>query len=227
MLLNAPNNPTGQVYTQTEWRALANVLNDYPDVLVVTDEIYEHIYWGEEPYCSFLMACPEFKNRTVVINGISKAYAMTGWRIGYSAGPKHVIATMKKVQSQMTSSCCAISQWASVAALNGDQSCIEPMREAFKLRHDMVLGRLNAMPGVTCLPADGAFYAFADFSQVIAKIDGVEDDTQLCEWLLEKADVALVPGAAFGMPGYARISYATDMDSLNEAMDRLDRVLPE
>lgn len=224
VVLNSPSNPTGSAYTKAELQALGAVLNRHPDVLVVSDDIYEHILWSDEPFCNIVMACPELADRTVVVNGVSKAYAMTGWRIGYAAGPASVIAAMKKIQSQSTSNASSISQAASVAALNGDQGVIGPMVEAFRERHDYVVGRLNAMRGVSCIEGDGTFYAFPDMSEAISGIDGVADDLALAEYLIEKAGVALVPGTAFGLPGHARISYATSMENLEKAMDRIESV---
>lgn len=224
VVLNSPSNPTGSAYSKAELQALAEVLKRHPDVLVVSDDIYEHILWSDEPFCNIVMACPELADRTVVVNGVSKAYAMTGWRIGYAAGPASVIAAMKKIQSQSTSNASSISQAASVAALNGDQGVIGPMVKAFRERHDYVVGRLNAMRGVSCIEGDGTFYAFPDMSKAIANIDGVADDLALAEYLIEKAGVALVPGTAFGLPGHARISYATSMENLEKAMDRIEGV---
>ncbi len=224
VVLNSPSNPTGSAYSKAELQALGEVLKRYPDVLVVSDDIYEHILWSDEPFYNIVMACPELADRTIVVNGVSKAYAMTGWRIGYAAGPASVIAAMKKIQSQSTSNASSISQAASVAALNGDQGVIGPMVEAFRERHDYVVGRLNAMRGVSCIEGDGTFYAFPDMSEAIANIDGVADDLALAEYLIEKAGVALVPGTAFGLPGHARISYATSMENLEKAMDRIEGV---
>jgi len=224
VVLNSPSNPTGSAYSKAELQALGAVLARHPDVLVVSDDIYEHILWSDEPFCNIVMACPELAERTVVVNGVSKAYAMTGWRIGYAAGPAGVIAAMKKIQSQSTSNASSISQAASVAALNGDQSVIGPMVKAFRERHDYVVGRLNAMRGVSCIEGDGTFYAFPDMSEAIAGIDGVDDDLALAEYLIENAGVALVPGTAFGLPGHARISYATSMENLEKAMDRIEGV---
>lgn len=224
VVLNSPSNPTGSAYSKAELQALGAVLARHPDVLVVSDDIYEHILWSNEPFCNIVMACPELAERTVVVNGVSKAYAMTGWRIGYAAGPAGVIAAMKKIQSQSTSNASSISQAASVAALNGDQSVIGPMVKAFRERHDYVVGRLNAMRGVSCIEGDGTFYAFPDMSEAIAGIDGVDDDLALAEYLIENAGVALVPGTAFGLPGHARISYATSMENLEKAMDRIEGV---
>ncbi len=224
VVLNSPSNPTGSAYSKAELQALGAVLSRHPDVLIVSDDIYEHILWTDEPFCNIVMACPELTDRTIVVNGVSKAYAMTGWRIGYAAGPANVIAAMKKIQSQSTSNASSISQAASVAALNGDQGVIEPMVKAFRERHDYVVSRLNAMRGVSCIEGDGTFYAFPDMSQAIANIEGVADDLALAEYLIEKAGVALVPGTAFGLPGHARISYATSMENLEKAMDRIEGV---
>ncbi len=224
VVMNSPSNPTGSAYSKAELQALGEVLRNHPKVLVVSDDIYEHILWSEEPFSNIVMACPDLNDRTIVINGVSKAYAMTGWRIGYAAGPANIIGAMKKIQSQSTSNACTISQAASTEALNGDQSVIAPMVKAFRERHDYVVGRLNAMQGVSCIEGDGTFYAFPDLSQAIANIDGVADDLALAEYLIEKAGVALVPGTAFGLPGHARISYATSMENLEKAMDRLEGV---
>jgi aspartate aminotransferase len=224
VMLNSPSNPTGSAYTRAELEALGDVLRRYPNVLIASDDIYEHILWADEPFCNIVMACPDLADRTVVVNGVSKAYAMTGWRIGYAAGPQPVIAAMKKIQSQSTSNPSSVSQAASVAALDGDQSCIGPMLKAFRERHDYVVDRLNAMKGVDCAPCDGTFYCFPNVEGAIAAVDGVQDDVALAEYLINEAEVALVPGSAFGLAGHARISYATSMENLEKAMDRLERV---
>ena len=225
VVLNSPSNPTGAAYTRAELAALGEVLLRHPEVVVVSDDIYEHILWAGEPFANIVNACPGLKPRTVVINGVSKAYAMTGWRIGYAAGPEPLIAAMRKIQSQSTSNPTSIAQAAAIAALEGDQSCVTAMREAFRERHDYVVGRLNAMPGVRCRPGEGTFYCFPDLSEAIARLDGVADDVALAEWLLERAGVAVVPGSAFGAPGHVRISFATGMDQLREALDRIERAL--
>jgi aspartate aminotransferase len=160
MFLNSPSNPSGAAYTRAQLQALGEVLRSYPDVVIGTDDMYEHIYWADEPFCSLVTACPDLYDRTVTINGVSKAYAMTGWRIGYCGGPKELIAEMNKIQGQSTSNACTISQAASVAALNGDQSCVTEMNNAFRQRHDFIVGALNDMPGVSCLLGAGTFYAF-------------------------------------------------------------------
>ncbi len=221
VILNSPSNPTGSAYTRDELAALGAVLERYPQVLVVTDDIYEHILWRDEPFANIAMAAPQLADQTLVVNGVSKAYAMTGWRIGYAAGPEPLIGAMKKVQSQSTSNPASISQAAALAALNGDQGCIQPMVDAFKARHDLVLERLNAMPGVSCAPCDGTFYCFPEMSEAMAKL-GADDDVAFAEQLINDAGVALVPGSAFGLPGYARISYATSTENLERAMDRLE-----
>ncbi|MDN5871559.1 MAG: pyridoxal phosphate-dependent aminotransferase [Nitrococcus sp.] len=224
VLLNSPSNPSGMAYSQDELAALGEVLKRYPELLIATDDIYEHILWSAEPFANIAMLCPELSERTVVINGVSKTYAMTGWRIGYAAGPAPVIAAMKKLQSQSTSNPSSISQAAAVAALSGDQSCIAPMLRAFKERHDYVVERLNSMVGVDCAAGDGTFYCFPNMQGAIRNLDGVNDDLELAEYLTGAAGVALVPGSAFGLPGHARISYATSMVNLEKGMDRLAKV---
>jgi aspartate aminotransferase len=225
VVLNSPSNPTGVAYTRAELAALGEVLRKHPQALIATDDMYEHILWSEEPFCNILNACPELYERTIVLNGVSKAYAMTGWRIGYAGGPAELIKAMKKIQSQSTSNPASISQVAALAALDGDQSCIQPMLTAFHERHDYVVAELNKMPGVNCLPADGTFYCFPHVQPVIDRLDGVSNDVELAEHLLETAGVALVPGSAFGAPGYVRFSFATGMDVLVEALSRLKQAL--
>lgn len=224
-VLNSPSNPTGVAYKRTELQALAEVLMRHPHVVVATDDMYEHIAWADEPFSNILNVCEALYPRTLVLNGVSKAYAMTGWRIGYAGGPASVIQAMKKIQSQSTSNPASPSQAAATEALNGDQSCIAPMLAAFKQRHDYLVKALNDLPGVRCAEADGTFYAFPDFSGAIARLDGVDDDLSLAEYLLNEAGVALVPGSAFGAPGYARLSFATSMDVLKDAISRLEKVL--
>ncbi|MCG5530177.1 pyridoxal phosphate-dependent aminotransferase [Halorhodospira halochloris] len=224
VILNSPSNPTGTAYTKAELAELGSVLERYPQVVVASDDIYEHIIWREEPFSNIVNACPSLADRAVVVNGVSKAYAMTGWRIGYAAGPAPLIGAMNKVQSQSTSNPTSISQAASVAALNGDQGCIEPMLKAFKERHDFVLDKLNSMPGVSCTPCDGTFYCFPLMQEAMERL-GCDDDVAFAEKLLNETGVALVPGSAFGLPGYARISYATSMENLEKAMERLHKAL--
>ena len=220
-ILNSPSNPSGKAYTRAELQELGKVLLKHPQVLILTDDIYEHIVWTDEGFNNILNVCPELQDRTVMLNGVSKAYAMTGWRIGYGAGPVDLIKAMKKVQSQSTSNPCSIAQVASQAALEGDQSFLKTMCKTFKERHDFVLKALNEMEGVNCLASDGTFYSFPSFHAVIDRMDGIENDVQLAEYLLENAEVAVVPGSAFGLDGHIRLSYATDMGSLEKALSRI------
>ncbi len=225
VVLNSPSNPSGVTYSLAEYRALAEVLLEYPQIMIASDDMYEHILWGDEPFCNVVNAAPELFERTIVMNGVSKAYSMTGWRIGYAGGPQWLIKAMKKVQSQSTSNPTSISQVAATAALDGDQNCISEMLKAFKERHDFVVEQLNRIAGVNCLPSQGAFYSFPDMSEAIASLDGVNDDVELAEYLLNHAEVALVPGSAFGQPGYMRLSFATSMEKLDEALKRLGKHL--
>ncbi|MDJ0654877.1 MAG: pyridoxal phosphate-dependent aminotransferase [Xanthomonadales bacterium] len=223
-IFNSPSNPTGKAYNPGELAALGEVLRQHPGVVVVADDIYESIYWGEEPLVHLLEVCPDLYGRTLVINGVSKAYAMTGWRIGYAAGPEAAIAAMRKIQGQSTSNACSISQAAAVAAISGDQSCVEDMTRVYRQRHDAFSQSLDALPGVTCLPGNGAFYLMPDFIQVIRE-RGFHDDVDLAADILEKANVALVPGSAFGAPGHLRVSYATSGENLEKALERLREYL--
>ncbi|MGB9669991.1 MAG: pyridoxal phosphate-dependent aminotransferase [Halothiobacillaceae bacterium] len=223
-VINSPSNPTGVAYSRKELEALGEVLRRHPQVLIATDDMYEKILWADEPFCNIVMACPDLYDRTIVLNGVSKAFAMTGWRIGYAAGPVKLINAMANVQSQSTSNPTSISQVAAEAALNGGDECIKPMIEAFKARHDFVVAALNAMPGVSCLPSQGAFYGFPDVKAIIARM-GLKDDVELSNKLLYDAGVAVVPGSAFGAPGHVRLSYATSMEQLEEAMRRMAKAL--
>jgi aspartate aminotransferase len=224
-VINSPSNPTGMAYSKDELAALGEVLRQHPHVLIATDDMYEHILWDAGSFVNILNACPDLTDRTMVLNGVSKAYSMTGWRIGYAAGPASIIKAMKKIQSQSTSNPTSISQYAAEAALNGSQQCIADMMVHFKQRHDYVVDRLNKMPGVECLSTDGTFYVFPSVTGLIDAIDGVNDDLELAEYLIEKAGVALVPGSAFGSPGFARISIATSMENLSNALDRIEKAI--
>ncbi|OOZ35677.1 pyridoxal phosphate-dependent aminotransferase [Solemya velesiana gill symbiont] len=226
MVINSPSNPTGMAYSRDELAALGEVLLEHPRVIGATDDMYEHIRWNtDEPFVNILNACPELRDRCLVLNGVSKAYSMTGWRIGYAAGPAEIIKAMKKIQSQSTSNPTSISQVAAQAALEGPQECIGEMLKAFKERYDYVVDRLNAIPGVECLPSDGTFYLFPKVQEAMDKIDDVNSDVELSEHLIEQAGVALVPGSAFGLGGHVRISIATSMENLTNALDRLEGVL--
>ncbi|KAJ0335391.1 hypothetical protein COL154_014418 [Colletotrichum chrysophilum] len=220
-VINSPSNPTGMAYSKAELAALGEVLRKHPQVLIATDDMYEHIYWADEPFCNIVMACPDLYDRTLVMNGVSKAYSMTGWRIGYAAGPKDLIAAMKKVQSQSTSNPTSISQAASVEALNGDQGCIDSMLVEFKKRHDFVVTELNKMPGVDCIETDGTFYVFPNISGVLKNKPELKDDMDFAEALLVDKGVAVVPGTAFGLKNHVRLSIATSEANLRNALIRI------
>jgi len=229
-MINSPSNPTGSVYTREELAALGEVLKKHPQILVATDDMYEHVNLSGVPFVNILNATPELKDRTVVLNGVSKAYSMTGWRIGYAAGPAHIIKAMEILQSQSTSNPTSISQVAAQAALDGPQACIEPMLKAFRERHEFVVDRFNQMPGLHCIKAGGAFYAFPDAREAIAKLHAAgkikeATDLALSDYLLETVGVAVVPGSAFGAEGYFRISFATSMENLRNALDRIEKAL--
>lgn len=224
LFLNSPSNPSGSCYTRAELEALGDVLARHPRIVVAADDIYEHIHWAEAPFCSLATAVPDLKKQTVTINGVSKCYAMTGWRIGYAGGPAEIIKAMKTIQSQCTSNPCSISQAAAIAALDGDQACIAEMNAAYKARSDYIVGALNEIPGFECREGEGAFYAFP---RVTGAIDahGLKDDYELVELLLKEAIVVLVPGSPFGSPGYVRISFACSIRELEEAVRRIKSVL--
>ena len=227
LVINSPSNPTGVAYSASELKAIAEVLLAHPDILVVTDDMYEHIIWNQEGFVNILNVCPELYGRCMVLNGVSKAYSMTGWRIGYAAGPADIIKAMKKIQSQSTSNPCSISQAAAVAALSGDQSCIQTMLKAFKERHDYVLKSLNAIPHISCMPSDGTFYSFPNIQSFIDARSDLNNDVDVANLLLDKVGVAIIPGSAFGSPGYMRLSFATSMENLQKALSRIDQVFSE
>ena len=229
-MINSPSNPTGSVYTLDELKALGEVLKQHPHVLVATDDMYEHVNLTGQPFYNILNATPELKDRCIVLNGVSKAYSMTGWRIGYAAGPEAIIKAMEILQSQSTSNPTSISQVAAQAALEGPQECIQPMVKAFIERHAFVIDRFNQMPGLNCIKAGGAFYAFPDARAAIenlfkkGKIPAATD-LALADYLLDQFGVAVVPGSAFGAEGYFRISFATSMENLKNALERIERAL--
>lgn len=224
VVINSPSNPTGAVYSADELQALGEILIQHPNIVIASDDMYEHILLTDTPFTNILEVCPDLKDRTVVMNGVSKAYSMTGWRIGYAGGPKDLIAAMRKVQSQSTSNPCSISQAASVEALNGPQDCIQTMLIEFKKRHDFVIKRINEIPGFKCLPAAGAFYAFMDVKEAMQQ-KGFDNDADFATAILEAVDVAAVPGSGFGAEGHLRISFATSMDNLIQALDRIDHFM--
>lgn len=225
LVINSPSNPTGTAYTRSELTALGEVLRPHPQVLIATDDMYEHIYWGKEPFCNIVNACPDLYERTLVLNGVSKAYSMTGWRIGYAAGPARLIKAMKTIQSQSTSNPASISQVAAQAALEGDQACVKIMCQEFRKRHDFLVKQLNTIPGVRCLPGIGTFYAFPHFQTAIDSHAAIKNDLELAEKMLNEANVAVVPGTAFGAPGYLRLSFATSMGNLEQALERITAFL--
>ena len=226
LLLCSPSNPTGSVYSREELKGLAEVIARHPGIFVIADEIYEHINFvgGHESIAQF----EEIKDRVIIINGVSKGYAMTGWRIGYMAGPEWLVKACSKLQGQMTSGATSIAMRASIEALNGDQSCVKEMRDAFLRRRDLILKHVNGIQGVKCTTPGGAFYVFPDMSAYIGKsVDGrkIENDMDLCIYLLEVGHIATVPGSAFGADGCVRISYANSDENLEKAMDRLKKAL--
>ncbi|MDD4914132.1 MAG: pyridoxal phosphate-dependent aminotransferase [Methylococcales bacterium] len=220
LVINSPSNPTGAAYSLDELKALGDVLRDFPQVLIATDDMYEHILWQKGEFVNILNAHPDFYERTIVLNGVSKAYSMTGWRIGYAAGSAPLIEAMCIIQSQSTSNPTSISQVAAEEALNGDQGFIDTMLMEFKKRHDFVVAELNNIDGVECLPTDGTFYVFPNVEKLLARL-GIKDDLAYSEYLIENAGVALVPGSAFGCPGHIRISIATSMSNLENAVKRI------
>jgi len=224
LFLNSPSNPTGSCYTCEELQALGEVLVKHPDIVVLADDIYEHIHWADDPFCSLAEACPGLIGQVVTVNGVSKCYAMTGWRIGYAGGPPEIIKAMKTIQSQITSNPSSISQVAAAAALDGDQSCITEMLKAYKARSDYVVAALNNIPGFECREGEGAFYAFP---KVVGAIEaqGLKNDGELVKLLLEKGDVVMVPGTPFGAPGYLRISFACSIEELEKAVSRITSAL--
>lgn len=229
-VLNSPSNPSGSVYSLAELQALGAVLRKHPDVLIATDDMYEHILLSGDGFVNILNACPDLKARTVVLNGVSKAYAMTGWRIGYCGGPAAIITAMENIQSQSTSNPNSIAQVAAEVALNGDQSCMNPMINAFRERNQFLTNALNSIDGFHCLLSEGAFYAFVDVRQAIHRLNTQQilqdkSDIAFSGYVLEKAEVAVVPGSAFGCEGYMRLSFATSMENLQEAVRRIANLL--
>ncbi|WP_273452817.1 pyridoxal phosphate-dependent aminotransferase [Nevskia ramosa] len=221
IFLNSPSNPSGMAYTKAELAVLGEVLLKYPRIIIASDDMYEKILWAPEPFANIVNACPELYERTILIHAVSKTYAMTGWRLGWSCGPKWLITAMADIQSQSTSNPTSIAQVAAETALNGDQACVAEMTVAFKRRHDLLVDGLNKIPGIKCLPGDGTFYAFPDVSGLM-KAKGFEDDLQLSDALLKEKLVALVPGSAFGTPGHMRLSFATSDKVLVESLKRID-----
>lgn len=221
IILNSPSNPSGAIYSSAELKALAEVLLAYPGIYIITDDIYEHINWSGSSFCNIVNVCPKLYDRTVVVNGASKVYAMTGWRIGYAAAPLAITQAMQKVQSQSTSCAGSFAQAATEAALNGDQTCVQTMLQAFKQRHDYVFEVLSSIDGIEVIRSEGTFYTFPNMQAIIDRIKNIQTDIELSDHLLTEAGIAVTSGTAFGLPGSMRISYAIDMDNLSNALNRL------
>lgn len=229
LFINSPSNPTGMACSADDLATLGEVIRKHPHVAVATDDIYEKILFDGKAFATFAQVNPDLKERTITLNGTSKAYCMTGWRIGFCAGPRHLIKAMSKVQGQSTSNPSSISQKAALAALQGPTDELDEMVRVYEARRTWLVTALNAIPGVDCITPDGAFYVFPSISGWIGKTasDGtlLKDDVVICEWLLESAGVALVPGAEFGSPGQLRISYAVAQDTLEDAVQRIARAV--
>ena len=225
ILLNSPSNPSGFIYSKDDLKDIGRVLKKYPNIIIASDDIYEHIIFNGKKFTNILNVCPELYNQTVVLNGVSKAYAMTGWRIGYAAGSSNIVGAMKKIQSQSTSCTCSISQAAAKAALDNDNAEVQKMVNEYQLRSEFLHTELNKIEGIKYKRPDGSFYAFVDVNGLINKIDGINDDFELAEYFLKKADVAVVPGTAFGSKNYIRISFATSLENLEKAVYRIKNLL--
>jgi len=224
-LLNSPSNPSGSNYTKSELREISEVLLAHPKILVVTDDIYEHIFWGSETFSNIINVCEELYERTIVVNGVSKAYSMTGWRIGYAGGSEKIIKEMKKIQSQSTSNPNSIAQAAAVSALNEKQDFIKDCVNTFKERHDFLIDALRKIDGISVLKSEGTFYSFPDMNNIISRFKSISNDIELAQFFLDKAEVAMVPGSAFGVPGCMRISFATSMENIKEGVKRIKNAL--
>ncbi len=224
LFINSPSNPTGMAYSREELTALSKVLLKHPQVLIATDDMYEHILWTKEPFANIVNVCPELYERTIVLNGVSKAYSMTGWRIGYVCCPiTSINKAMKNIQSQSTSNPCSIAQAAAEAAVRGGMETVHEMVAVFKKRHDYLVENLNKINGVQCAPGDGTFYTFPRVQDIIDRMPNINNDLQLAEHLITTVGLALVPGSAFGAEGFMRLSFATSMDVLNKALERMKK----
>jgi len=224
LFLNSPSNPTGSCYSKNDLLKLAEVLLRNPDIYIASDDIYEKIHWGPSKFYNIATLVPELKNRVISINGVSKCYAMTGWRIGYAGGPKEIIKAMKTVQSQSTSNPSSISQIAATEALIGDQTCVKKMLKEYKKRNEYIVNQLNNLPGFECRNGDGAFYAFPKVTEALNR-NNMKTDADLVSHILNKAEVVLVPGTPFGAPGYIRFSFACSMSELKNAINRISKVI--
>ena len=225
IILNSPSNPSGANYSNEELLEIGEILLKHPNIIVVTDDIYEHIFWGSDSFTNIINTCPQLYDRTIVINGVSKAYSMTGWRIGYAAGPDKIIKEMKKIQLQSTSNPNSIAQAAAVAALNGKQDFIKECVNTYKERHDVIIKLLKEIDGIEILESEGTFYTFPDMNNIINRLQNISNDIELAEFFIEEAGVAMVPGSAFGVPGCMRISFATNMENIKEGIRRIKDIL--
>ena len=224
-MLNSPNNPSGKYFNSTMLKKLAELLRKYDKIYISSDDIYEHIFWHQEKFQNILNVAPDLKDRTIIFNGVSKAYSMTGWRIGYAAGNKEIIKKMKTLQSQSTSCASSVSQYAAISALTQKCEELPKMNAEYKERHDYVVKELNNIPGVTCRETDGTFYVFPSFAEYIEKSQKINNDDELAMYLLNEGKVAVVPGSAFGMGGHLRLSIALDLKTLEIAMNRIKTTL--
>tara|TARA_B100001989_G_C24539321_1_gene466555 strand:+ start:211 stop:1422 length:1212 start_codon:yes stop_codon:yes gene_type:complete len=227
IILNSPSNPTGSYYTEEDLQMLANVLVDHPKILILSDDVYEKILWDQEQFKNIVNTVPSFKNRSIVVNALSKSYAMTGWRLGYVAASAQIVEAMTKIQSQTTSNPCSISQVAAVAALSkNSQQSIEEMVSKYHNRYNYVAERISTLPGLTLSEAKGSLYAFPDATGLIQALK-LKDDIELCQFLIEKAKVSVVPGSAFGAPNHIRLSYATSRSMIEKAFNRIEAAINE
>ena len=225
LLLNSPSNPSGFIYNEDDLKDIGRVLKEYPNIIIASDDIYEHIIFNEKKFINILNVCPDLYNQTVILNGVSKAYAMTGWRIGYAAGSNEIIGAMKKIQSQSTSCTCSISQSAATAALSYGNEEVKKMVAEYQRRSDFLHNELNKIEGMEYKKPDGSFYAFINVDGLINNLDGINDDFDLAEYFLNEGEVAVVPGTAFGSKNHIRISFATSMENLKKAVDRFKELL--
>ena len=225
LLLNSPSNPSGFIYNESDLRNIGDVLKDYPNIIIASDDIYEHIIFNEKKFINILNVCPNLYDQTIILNGVSKAYAMTGWRIGYAVGNTEIIGAMKKIQSQSTSCTCSISQAAAAAALDQGNDEVSKMVAEYQERSEFLHLELNKIDGIQYKKPDGSFYAFVNVNDLINKLEGIDNDFDLAEYFLNKANVAVVPGTAFGSKNHIRISFATSMSNLKEAINRINILL--
>ena len=225
ILINSPSNPSGFIYTENDLKDIGSILKNYPNIIIASDDIYEHIIFNNKKFTNILNICPDLYDQTVVLNGVSKAYAMTGWRIGYAAGNKKIIGAMKKIQSQSTSCTCSIAQAAAKSALDNSKNEVDKMVKEYQNRSDYLHKELNKIDGIKYKKPDGSFYAFVDVNGLINKLENINDDFDLTEFFLNEANVALVPGSAFGSPNHVRISFATSLENLMEAVKRIKNAL--